>query len=92
MLTLPAALTEQQAQACLGSLLPAVRAAGGPVVEADAAALQRFDSSALAVLLECQREACRAGKTFVVHAMPPRLQTLAALYGVAELLGGPPPQ
>lgn len=86
MLVLPAELTEAQAQACLGGLLPAVRAEAGSAVQADAAALQRFDSSALAVLLECRREALKAGKTFAVKAMPARLHTLASLYGVADLL------
>lgn len=86
MLVLPATLTEQQAQACLASLLPAARATGGATVAIHAAALQQFDSSALAVLLECRREAARAGKTLRVDAMPPRLQTLAGLYGVADLL------
>ena len=43
-------------------------------------------SSALAVLLECRREALAAGKDFSVAGLPPRLRQLAGLYGVAELI------
>jgi phospholipid transport system transporter-binding protein len=53
---------------------------------ADATALEQFDSSALAVLMECRRESLATGKTFSVKRLPPRLRELAALYGVAELL------
>lgn len=59
---------------------------GAAVVEADASALQQFDSSALAVLLECRRAAQRAGAGFAVRGLPERLRTLAGLYGVADLL------
>ena len=59
-------------------------AAGAWVV--DASALQVFDSSALAVLLECRRGALVAQQPFAVHGLPPALAGLAALYGVAELL------
>jgi phospholipid transport system transporter-binding protein len=52
----------------------------------DAKPLQVFDSSALAVLLECRREALALGKTFAVANMPPRLRDLAGVYGVSELL------
>jgi phospholipid transport system transporter-binding protein len=55
-------------------------------VVADAGALAHFDSSALAVLLECRREALAGGKTFAVARLPARLRELAVLYGVAELL------
>ena len=56
----------------------------------DASALVRFDSSALAVLLECRREALHDGKGFGVRGLAPRLQALAQLYGVAELLNEAP--
>ena len=55
-------------------------------VVADASALTEFDSSALAILLECRREALAAGKSFSVQAAPPRLRQLAGLYGVADLI------
>jgi phospholipid transport system transporter-binding protein len=86
MLLLPAELTHQQAAACVRMLAQGLRSQSGDAVVADAGALERFDSSALAVLLECRREALAHGKRFSVIRMPPRLRELAALYGVAKLL------
>jgi phospholipid transport system transporter-binding protein len=86
MLVLPAELTHDQAPACARMLAQAIKVDTDAAVVADAAALMRFDSSALAVLLECRREALAAGKPFSVARMPPRLRELATLYGVAELL------
>jgi phospholipid transport system transporter-binding protein len=86
MLVLPAELTHDQAPACARMLAQAIKVDTDAAVVADAAALMRFDSSALAVLLECRREALAAGKSFSVARMPPRLRELATLYGVAELL------
>jgi len=48
--------------------------------------LSRFDSSALAVLLACRRQAQGLGRAFYVRDMPPRLRQLAGLYGIAELI------
>lgn len=92
MLVLPAELTHAHAPACSRMLAQAVRAmpAGQPLAVADASPLQQFDSSALAVLLDCRREALGAGKQFAVAGLPPRLLSLATLYGVAELLPEPP--
>lgn len=84
MLTLPAILTHNVA-AGFSSGLPALMASQPAQVVADAGALQQFDSSALAVLLACRREALAAGKSFAVHNLPARLHQLAGLYGVAEL-------
>jgi phospholipid transport system transporter-binding protein len=67
-------------------LAQALRADPGQTAVADASALERFDSSALAVLLDCRREALALGKTFSVSRLPPRLRQLAGLYGVADLL------
>ncbi|WP_027994275.1 STAS domain-containing protein [Simplicispira psychrophila] len=86
MLALPAQLTLRQARAALEVLLQALRGQTQAHLVCDASALQVFDSSALAVLLECRRHALAAGKTFAVHALPPALAGMAALYGVAELL------
>jgi len=55
-------------------------------VVVDAAPLQRFDSSALAVLLELRRVCLAAGKSLVVQGMPVHLGDLAALYGIEGLL------
>ena len=85
MLVLPEELTHAQAPACCRMLVQALKAEPGAVV-ADASALSRFDSSALAVLLECRRESLAIGKAFTVHQLPARLRELAGLYGVGELL------
>jgi len=86
VLVLPAELTHAQAPACCRMLTQALRSEAATVVVADASALQQFDSSALAVLLECRREAMALGKSFSVSRLPARLRELANLYGVAELL------
>lgn len=85
MLVLPDQLTHAQARACLDLLQEAARAEAGPHVRLDAALLQRFDSSALAVLLALRRACQRLGKPLVVSGMPPKLRDLAELYGVAGL-------
>ena len=90
MLVLPAELTHVQANTCLDMLREAARAAQAEDVLVDASALLRFDSSALAVLLECRREALHDGKSFAVRSLAPRLRELAHLYGVAELLNEMP--
>ena len=90
MIVLPADLTHSQAPACARMLAQAVRAEAGTAVVADASPLQKFDSSALAVLLECRREALLQRKSFAVKALPARLRDLAGLYGVADLLPAAP--
>jgi phospholipid transport system transporter-binding protein len=89
MLVLPAELTHAEAGACCRMLAQALRSDPAPHAVADASALRQFDSSALAVLLECRREALALGKTFAVGQLHPRLRALATLYGVAELLPEP---
>lgn len=85
MLTLPPVLTHAEAAGFARGLKQAVLSQPAGVV-ADAGALKEFDSSALAVLLECRREALAAGKAFSVTGLPARLRQLAGLYGVAELV------
>ena len=85
MIVLPATLTHDVAAQFSGGLASLVAAQPSAVVT-DASALQQFDSSALAVLLACRREATAAGKAFSVHGLPARLRQLAGLYGVAELV------
>ena len=85
MLTLPPVLTHAEAAGFARDLKQAVQAQPADVV-ADATGLKEFDSSALAVLLECRREALAAGKAFSVTGLPARLRQLAGLYGVAELV------
>ena len=88
MLRLPAVLTHAVSADFALGLKPELFAGLAEVV-ADASALRQFDSSALAVLLECRRQAMAAGKPFSVQAAPARLRELAVLYGVTELI--PPP-
>lgn len=90
LLVLPAELTHADAAACARMLAQALARHTGPAAVADASALQRFDSSALAVLLACRREAAARGMTFSVSRLPARLRALAALYGVAHLLPAAP--
>lgn len=87
MLVLPTKLTYRQATVSLGRLIDGLRAERGVAVVVDARALAVFDTSALAVLLECRREALLERKTFAVQGLPPALASMAALYGVNELLG-----
>ncbi len=85
MLTLPADLTHDHAAAFAATM--AQRVATEPaMVVADATGMTAFDSSTLAVLLECRRQAVTAGQSFAVKGLPPRLRQLAGLYGVEELL------
>ena len=86
MLVLPSELTHRQASATLAMLLQGLRADKGPQLVVDAGALQVFDSSALAVLLECRREALAIHKTLSIKDLPPALAGMAALYGVDSLL------
>ena len=90
MLVLPNELTHAQASACVQLLAQALKAEGRAPVVVDATALTRFDSSALAVLLEVRREALALGRTFSVKGLAPRLRELAGLYGVAALLPSAP--
>jgi phospholipid transport system transporter-binding protein len=95
MLVLPAEITHASARACAHMLTQAITSQGGGSVQedtvvADCAGLKKFDSSALAVLLECRREAQLKNKSFSVRQLPERLRSLAALYGVAQLLPAAP--
>lgn len=88
MLLLPDTLTAREARDTLRMLAQGLRAqVADERLVIDAGSLTRFDSTALAVLLECRRLARAWGKGFEVVRTPPRLAELAALYGVAEILG-----
>ena len=86
MLLLPATLTAPEARATLRMLTQALQAEPDTGVVIDASALQQFDSSALAVLLECQRQAQAWGRGFAVRHVPTKLTALAKLYGLDTLL------
>lgn len=82
---LPTTATLEEA-AELALLLPAAVAEGSGPVQIDASALQAFDTSAIALLLQARRLAQAGGRGFVVTGAPARLAELARLYGVEELL------
>ena len=62
-------------------------AAAGQRIKVDASALSNFDSSAIALLLQAQRQAQAVGRSLAVQSPPRAMVELATLYGVAELLG-----
>lgn len=64
-----------------------VRLFTAPEVTVDLAAVTEVDSSALSLLFEWRRAALGAGRKIVFVNLPDNLQSLAALYGVTELLG-----
>ncbi len=83
-LTLPATLRHEQAMSWLAQLrLPAQ---AGQTLVLDASPLQSFDSSALACLIEVHRRAIAWGGQIKVTGLPDRLQRLAQVYGLADLL------
>ena len=86
MLVLPAELTQKQASSHLRMLVQGLKSGAEAEVVVDATALARFDSSALAVLLELRRESLAIGKRFAVQGLPVRLGSLATLYGIVELV------
>ncbi|GAB1387813.1 hypothetical protein MASR1M59_29610 [Melaminivora sp.] len=86
MLVLPATLTHAQARACAQQLLQAIASGPAGPVRIDAGALLRFDSSALAVLLQCRRAALARASRLQLLNLPPALASLAQLYGVQALL------
>ncbi|HEY1391915.1 MAG TPA: STAS domain-containing protein [Methylibium sp.] len=89
MLLLPETLTAREARDTLRMLTTALEKeakASAAELVVDGSPLQRFDSSALAVLLECQRQTQAWGKRFAVKHMPQQLAELAKLYGATDLL------
>lgn len=83
-IALPAVLTIAEARATLALLQQAIAAEPDPVL--DACGLRTLDSSALAVLLECRRDALAQGKRLRLVSAPAKLNDLAALYGVDALV------
>ena len=86
MLLLPATITMRESRDTLRLLAQSLRADNEAGVVVDASPLQHFDTSALAVLLECRRLAQAWGKPFAVRNPPAKLTALARLYGIEELL------
>jgi phospholipid transport system transporter-binding protein len=86
MVALPAKLNIPEASAVLVALAPAAGQGDGALA-VDASALDDFDSSAIATLLELRRRAQAQGRAFSVSGAPKAMIELATLYGVADLLG-----
>jgi phospholipid transport system transporter-binding protein len=90
---LPATVTVQEVTTVLQRLSAVLdasaqaRSSAGAVLSLDTSALQHFDSSALALLLQLRRQAQTRGLRVELSGVPPRLTNLARLYGVADLLG-----
>lgn len=89
MLLLPGTLTLRESRDTLRLLSQALQGEPDTGVVVDASPLQQFDTSALAVLLECQRLAQAWGKSYTVRQAPAKLTALAKLYGVDALLFEP---
>ena len=89
VLKFPAVLTHGVASAFFRTLANDMASQPTDVV-VDASALSQFDSSAMAILLECRRQAHAAGKTFSVQHAPERLLQLANVYGIAALISVTP--
>jgi phospholipid transport system transporter-binding protein len=93
MLLLPATVTVREARDTQRMLSHALqqelRTQNEPHVTVDASGLTEFDTAALAVLLECQRQASAFNKGLVVRNAPSKLAELARLYGIDELLMPP---
>ncbi|MDP3252509.1 MAG: STAS domain-containing protein [Hydrogenophaga sp.] len=85
-MALPERLTLEEAVPTLRRLDGQLAQQPDGMVVLDATSLREFDSSALAVLLELRRRLQARGKSLRVEGWPPRLQDLAGLYGVQELL------
>jgi len=86
MLLLPETVTLAEARDTLRMLAHAVPQLPGDDLVLDAGGLRRFDTSAIALLLECRRIARADGRDFAVRNAPPKLVALATLYGVDGLL------
>lgn len=86
VLRLPEVLMHDQAAACREQLAQAILACGDRVLLLDASDLVQFDSSALAVLLACRRQAHAVGRQLQLQGLPEKLRELARLYGVLDWL------
>jgi phospholipid transport system transporter-binding protein len=85
-LALPQRLTLTEAGATLDRLSAALAQQTDATVVVHAGSLDVFDSAALSVLLELRRRLLSKGKAMRVSGWPRRLEDLAGLYGVRELL------
>jgi phospholipid transport system transporter-binding protein len=82
-----ASLTVLNARVALELGLEAIKAGQRDI---DLAQLKAVDSAAVAVLLEWQRAARKAGVELTFSNLPANLKILTTLYGVDALLAGAP--
>lgn len=89
-LALPAQLRHEEAPAWINRLEAAIaaqrRGSNGARALVDCSALDRFDSSAVVVLLGALRCAQAAGVPITLQNLPDKLLKLASLYGADRLL------
>ena len=83
--TLPSTLTQKNAVAVEADGLRDL----AQLETVDCAALNDFDSRALAVLIAWQKKLRQAQRKLTLVSPPPKLCVLAQVYGVAEMLGTP---
>lgn len=86
-LSLPERLTQIETELVLALLDREVALHPDAGIVLNAAALKVFDSSALALLLALRRRQIARGRALRVNGWPSRLNNLAKLYGVRDLLG-----
>ena len=79
----PTSLTMPDAASNLQPGLDAIRSGSADI---DLSRMERFDSAAVAALLVWRRAAESSGVSLHIRGVPAGLQSLADLYGVAELL------
>ena len=79
----PTSLTMQDAASSLQPGLDAIRRGSADI---DLSRMERFDSAAVAALRVWRRAARSAGLSLRIAGVPAGLQSLADLYGVADLL------
>ena len=84
-LSLPATLTHANATVQLAQWEAQLDRLGGESVIVDCAALQQFDSAALALVLELARRVRARGSVVQLRGVPQRLHDLAAVYGLETL-------
>lgn len=88
VLALPATANLSAAADLADRLQTQLDMGSGPV-QVDCQALQVYDTSTVALLLQLRRLAQAAGRPFALLAPPAKLLQLAQLYGVEDLLGSP---
>ena len=85
MMQLPPVATLDHTAALAVALAVAVADGSGPLV-VDGSALDDYDTSTIALLMQARRLAAAAGRGVEFRGLPPQLLELARLYGVAELV------